>query len=92
MMFATLADHAHSSQIISNDSRAPGLTTKLNTREGGLMTISYGTAESGSQSHTGAQLRIAAYGPRAVNVSGLLDQTDLHYIILDALGLAKVPK
>lgn len=81
------ADHAHTSLIIGNGSRAPGLTAALNTREGGVMTVHYGTAEEGSQGHTGGQLRVAAYGPRAVNVSGLLDQTDLHYIIRDALGL-----
>lgn len=81
------ADHAHTSQIVGNGTRAPGLTAALNTREGGVMTVNYGTAEEGSQAHTGTQLRIAAYGPRAVNVSGLLDQTDLHYIVRDALGL-----
>jgi alkaline phosphatase len=81
------ADHAHTSQIIGNDARAPGLTATLKTREGGLMTVNYGTAEEGSQEHTGTQVRIAAYGPQAVNVSGLLDQTDLHYIIRDALRL-----
>ncbi|MDP5279535.1 alkaline phosphatase [Sphingomonas sp. DG1-23] len=81
------ADHAHTSQIVGNGTRAPGLTAALNTREGGVMTVNYGTAEEGSQGHTGTQLRIAAYGPRAVNVSGLLDQTDLHYIIRDALEL-----
>lgn len=81
------ADHAHTSLIVGNGSRAPGLTAALNTREGGVMTVHYGTAEEGSQGHTGGQLRVAAFGPRAVNVSGLLDQTDLHYIIRDALGL-----
>jgi alkaline phosphatase len=81
------ADHAHSSQIIGNGARAPGLTAKLNTREGGLMTVSYGTAEEGSQEHSGTQLRVAAYGPSAVNFSGLLDQTDMFYIIADALKL-----
>jgi alkaline phosphatase len=81
------ADHAHTSQIVGNGTRAPGLTAALNTREGGVMTVNYGTAEEGSQGHTGTQLRIAAYGPHAVNVSGLLDQTDLHYIIRDALKL-----
>jgi alkaline phosphatase len=81
------ADHAHTSQIVGNGTRAPGLAAALNTREGGVMTVTYGTAEEGSQAHTGTQLRIAAYGPHAVNVSGLLDQTDLHYIIRDALKL-----
>ena len=84
------ADHANTSQIIGNGGHAPGLTAALNTREGGVMTVNYGTAEEGSQEHTGTQLRIAAYGPHAVNVSGLLDQTDLHYIIRNALGLDRV--
>lgn len=81
------ADHAHTSQIVGNGTRAPGLSAALNTREGGVITVTYGTAEEGSQAHTGAQLRIAAFGPRAANVSGLLDQTDLHYIIREALKL-----
>lgn len=81
------ADHAHTSQIVGNDTRAPGLTAALNTHDGAVMTVNYGTEEEGSQGHTGTQLRIAAYGPRAANVSGLLDQTDLHYIIRDALRL-----
>lgn len=81
------ADHAHTSQIVGNGTSAPGLTAALNTREGAVMTVNYGTAETGSQGHTGTQLRIAAYGPRSANVLGLLDQTDLHYIIRDALKL-----
>ncbi|MBW6527523.1 alkaline phosphatase [Sphingomonas sp. RHCKR7] len=81
------ADHAHTSQIVGNGTRAPGLTAALTTRDGSVITVNYGTAEEGSQGHTGTQLRIAAYGPHAVNVSGLLDQTDLHYIIRDALAL-----
>lgn len=81
------ADHAHTSQIISNGTKAPGLTAALRTKDDAIMTVSYGTAEEGSQGHTGTQLRIAAYGPRAINVAGLLDQTDLHYIIRDALKL-----
>lgn len=81
------ADHAHSSQIIANKSKAPGLTQTLKTREGGLMTISYGNSEEESQGHTGTQLRIAAYGPHAANVVGLTDQTDLFYTMKSALDL-----
>lgn len=81
------ADHAHSSQIIANGSAAPGLTLALNTREGGVMTVSYGNSEKGSQGHTGTQLRVAAYGPHAANFAGLTDQTDMFYTISDALGL-----
>jgi alkaline phosphatase len=45
------------------------------------------TSTGDSQEHTGAQVRIAAYGPRAANVSGLIDQTDLFFIMRDALNI-----
>lgn len=82
------ADHAHSSQIVAPDTKAPGLTQALNTKDGSVMAISYGTAEADeSQEHTGSQLRVAAYGPRAANVVGLTDQTDLFFTMRDAMGL-----
>ncbi|MGL5629802.1 MAG: alkaline phosphatase, partial [Plesiomonas shigelloides] len=53
------ADHAHSSQIVAPDTKAPGLTQALNTKDGAVMAISYGTAEADeAQEHTGSQLRI----------------------------------
>jgi alkaline phosphatase len=81
------ADHAHTSQIIGAGSNSPGLTLALNTKDGAVMGVNYATAETGSQGHTGTQLRIAAYGPSAERVQGLIDQTDLFYIIRDALSL-----
>ena len=105
------ADHAHTSQIVTNVSaddiatiakdqnipveRAqeivyPDLTRKLTTKDGSEMTISYGTSEDPaveSEGHTGTQLRVAAFGPHAANVSGLTDQTDLFFTMTDALGL-----
>jgi alkaline phosphatase len=81
------ADHAHSSQIIAVGSTAPGLTQTLITKDDAPMAISYGNSETESQGHTGAQLRIAAYGPRAANVTGLTDQTDLFFTLLEAMGL-----
>ena len=81
------ADHAHTSQIIGNGSKAPGLTEALLTKDGSILTVNYGTSEVGSQGHTGTQLRVAAYGPRAANFAGLTDQTDMFYTIRDALGL-----
>lgn len=83
------ADHAHSGQIIGNDASTPGLSLALNTRDGTVMSIGYGNGDGDGTDHTGAQLRVAAYGPRALNVSGLLDQTDIHFIIRDALGLSE---
>lgn len=79
------ADHAHTSQIV--DGNTPGLTVKLATNEGSEMIVSYGTAAAGgSQQHTGSQLRIAGYGPGAANVVGLIDQTDLNFIIRRSFG------
>ena len=81
------ADHAHSSQIIPPETKAPGLTQALNTKDGSVMVMSYGNSEEESMEHTGTQLRIAAYGPHAANVVGLTDQTDLYYTMKAALGL-----
>lgn len=83
------ADHAHSSQIIPAGADAPGLTQTLITKDGSPMTINYSNTVGDSQNHTGSQIRIAAYGPQAANVNGLLDQTDLFFIISDALELEK---
>lgn len=81
------ADHAHSSQIVAPDTKAPGLTQALNTKDGSVMVISYGNSEGESQEHTGTQLRVAAYGPHAANVVGLTDQTDLFYTMKAAMVL-----
>ncbi|MCW6030976.1 alkaline phosphatase [Pantoea sp. JK] len=81
------ADHAHSSQIVENGTKAPGLTQAVNTKDGAVMTISYGNSEEDSQEHTGSQVRIAAYGPHAANVVGLTDQTDLFFTLKNAMGL-----
>ncbi|MEL4163240.1 alkaline phosphatase [Corynebacterium bovis] len=92
----TTADHAHTSQIVPTVDELepglyPGLTSKLRTREGSELTISYGTNgdPNGSQEHTGTQLRVAAYGPGAANVVGLTDQTDLFFTIDSQLGLGR---
>ncbi|SFT40512.1 alkaline phosphatase [Kosakonia arachidis] len=81
------ADHAHASQIIPVDTKAPGLSQALNTKDGAVMAITYGNSEEESMEHTGTQVRIAAYGPRAGNVVGLTDQTDLFYTMKAALNL-----
>lgn len=87
------ADHAHSSQIVPLDTKSASLTSKVVTKDGAEMGISYGNGEDGgSQEHTGTQLRVAAYGPRAANVVGLTDQTDLFFTISDSLGLDRTKK
>jgi alkaline phosphatase len=83
------ADHAHTSQIV--DSTPPAtLSTALTTADGTVMKVAYGTAAAGgSQQHTGAQLRIAGYGPGAADVVGLTDQTDTFFTISRALQLER---
>ena len=81
------ADHAHSSQIVYPNAKAPGLPQAVMTADGVPMTVSYGNSETADQGHTGTQLRIAAYGPGATNVAGLTDQTDLFFTMRNALGL-----
>ncbi len=70
----------------------PGLTVNLTTADNADMTVSYGTSEDvkvEDQTHTGTQVHIAAYGPRAANVVGLTDQTDLFFTMIDALGIKR---
>ena len=95
-LIITTADHAHTSQITANDKATAGRTSKLVTADGDEMTVNYATAKSnddeealGSQTHTGAQLRVAAEGPGAANVVGQIDQTDIHYVISNVLDLDK---
>jgi alkaline phosphatase/streptomycin-6-phosphatase len=84
------ADHAHTSQIvpIPTDASPPvGLVSVLLTKDGAPMAVSYATSPyHRSQEHTGTQLRIAAEGPQAANVLGVLDQTDLFRLMERALS------
>jgi alkaline phosphatase len=87
-------DHGHTSQIVEADATPAGASSVLVTDEGAEMMVTYGTASinpatglpAGSQEHTGTQIRVAAEGPQAANVVGLIDQTDLFYTMARALG------
>ncbi|GHO45496.1 alkaline phosphatase [Ktedonospora formicarum] len=84
------ADHGHTSQIIESPTNAsqPGAFSKLITKDGSIMCVSYATAPVGaSQSHTGTQVRIAAMGPDANKVMGVINQTDIFKIIKERLSL-----
>ncbi|WP_082556140.1 alkaline phosphatase [Aeromicrobium sp. Root472D3] len=84
-------DHAHSTQIVGNGGSTTGATgatggkatATVKTADGDPMTVAYSTANPGSsQSHTGSQIRVAASGPQAANVTGTIDQTDLFATML----------
>jgi alkaline phosphatase len=80
------ADHGHTSQIV--EAATLGYTATLTTHDGANMTISYATAPiTGSQQHTGTEVRIAAGGPQAANVLGVTNQTDLFFTMRRALGV-----
>jgi alkaline phosphatase len=86
------ADHAHTSQIIepvpASQTDHPGAYSVLITADNAEMTVNYASEPAGaSQSHTGSQLRVAAQGPRAANVVGVTDQTDLFHTMARALGV-----
>lgn len=84
------ADHAHATQIVYPKAVAPGYTQAVMTHDGVPMTVSYGNAEDVNDSgHTGAQLKVAAYGPGAINIMGLTDQTDIFKTITKVLDLKK---
>jgi len=84
------ADHGHTSQIVSAPTEADhpvGLLSALLTHDRVPMVIAYGTnAYHRSMDHTGTQVRIAAMGPQAANVTGITDQTDLFRTMERALG------
>jgi len=80
------ADHGHTSQIV--EAATLGYTATLVTHDNANLTISYATSEiTGSQQHTGTEVRIAAGGPQAANVLGVTNQTDLFFTMRRALGL-----
>jgi alkaline phosphatase/streptomycin-6-phosphatase len=82
-------DHGHAGQIVGmpNDTDHPsGLMSALKTKEGGTLVVSYATnAYHRSQDHTGTEIRVAAMGPQAANVLGVINQTDLFSIMSRAL-------
>jgi alkaline phosphatase len=70
----------------------PGLTRLLTTKDDAEMLVSYGTSAdlfAADEGHTGTQVRLAAYGPRAANVVGLTDQSDLFFTMTDAMGITR---
>lgn len=78
-LIVVTSDHAHSTQIVPNGSSGRQTATVL-TADGDPMSVAYSTQAVGS-SHTGSTVRVAAVGPQAANVTGLIDQTDLYWTL-----------
>jgi alkaline phosphatase len=90
-LLVVTGDHGHAGQIVGEptDLNHPsGLFSALKTKEGSTLYVSYSTnAFHRSQDHTGTQIRIAAMGPQAGNVLGVINQTDLFGILSRAMDL-----
>lgn len=88
-------DHGHPGDIVEVNATPAGASSILVTDEGSQLMYTYGTSlldpatgrPTRSQQHTGTQLRVAAQGPQAANVVGLIDQTELFEIMRRALGV-----
>lgn len=80
-LIVVTADHSHSTQIVPSGSSGRATAT-LQTADGDPLSVAYSTsAPGGSQTHTGSTVRVAAAGPQAANVTGLIDQTDLYWTL-----------
>jgi alkaline phosphatase len=86
------ADHAHTSQIVGEDttgnSSPTGYSNNLTTKDGQTLRITYGTAGGAarptpplSQQHTGSVVPVWASGPGAAAVLGTTDHTDLFEVL-----------
>ena len=91
------ADHSHTSQM-TYTTGVPATGTSfatLQTVDNTPIRVSYGTADtgsgattSGSQHHTGAEVPVWASGPRAADIQGTIDQTDIFAVLTNVRGPA----
>jgi alkaline phosphatase len=91
-LIVVTADHAHTSQIVAEDSSGTGNPTgysnNLTTADGQTLRVTYGTAGGvappaapPSQQHTGSVVPAFASGPGAAAVLGTNDHTDLFEVL-----------
>jgi alkaline phosphatase len=94
-LIVVTADHAHTSQIVAEDSNGAGAPTgwsdNLITKDGQTLRLTYGTVGGTtppaspaalSQQHTGSVVPIWGGGPGGAEILGTTDHTDL----FDLLG------
>ena len=87
------ADHSHTADHPGH--QVPrGAYTTLQTVDGQPIRIAYGTAPvSGTQAHTGSTVPVFASGPRAADIVGTIDQTELFPILTNTqTGAARPPR
>ena len=89
------SDHSHTSQIVpipTAEEHPAGLVSTLITADKTNMAINYATnsvccSRDHDMQHTGAQVRVAAFGPKAEEVSGHHDMIDLFHVMARAMAL-----
>ena len=91
------ADHSHTSQMTYTTgvpSTGASYAT-VQTVDNTPIRVSYGTdntgtgaTTSGSQHHTGAEVPVWASGPRAADIQGTIDQTDIFSVLTNVRGPA----
>ena len=92
-LIVVTADHAHTSQIVGEDTSGTGNPTgysnNLITKDGQTMRVTYGTAGGAtrpaastlSQQHTGSVVPIWGGGPGGAAILGTTDHTDLFDVL-----------
>jgi len=76
------ADHSHTSQIVGAGATPRGFYATLQTVDGRPIRVSYATGTTpGGQGHTGATVPVMASGPRAADIVGTIDQTELFPVL-----------
>ncbi len=102
-LIVVASDHGHSPQIVPYPSMfaggpvpqpqyPPGKLAVLETLEGSLMGISYGSNKLGIEEHIGTQIPVFASGPGAERVRGLMRQSDVFDVMREAMGLPRERK
>jgi alkaline phosphatase len=67
--------------LVTADHETGGL--QILSQKDGMVKVQWGTG-----SHTSIPVGVYAYGPGAHAFTGLMDNTDIHFMILDAIGLS----
>jgi alkaline phosphatase len=91
-LIVVTADHAHTSQIVGEDTSGAGgptgYSSNLTTKDGQTLRITYGTAGGNpaaaappSRQHTGSAVPLWGRGPGAAAILGTIDHTDLFRVL-----------
>jgi alkaline phosphatase len=76
------ADHGQSGQIVAPNTTPRGLYATLQTVDGAPIRVSYATGQTApTQNHSGITVPVFAKGPRAADIVGTIDQTEIFSVL-----------